>query len=122
MRRKAALATVLSLAAAAPLAGCASTPPEETPVAAVTVANADSCIAYCDVLTIVFNAELARPEGRMAQQERDGWLAPATRVLDGVPTRGECAVSDAAAALRDASPMIPSGAARSAQIRSTAWN
>ncbi|WP_342001472.1 hypothetical protein MRBLWH7_001869 [Microbacterium sp. LWH7-1.2] len=103
-------------------AGCAAlTPTDTAPDTASTaiatpsaaehmVTDAESCAAFGDVLTILHNAMVGLTEERMTQQEYDGWLRLATRVLDRVPTSGKGAVSDAIAALKEAAPPLPQGA------------
>ena len=80
------------------------------------VTDAESCEAYVDVLTILHNANTALYEDRMSKQEYDGWMRLATRVLDRIPTRGEGAVSDAIAALKQASPTVKAGAMGSTDL------
>jgi len=58
----------------------------------------------------------------MAPQEQEGWYRLATRVLDGVPTRGEGAVSDAADALKSVAPAIKIGAMGTTGIGSAEWD
>ena len=89
------------------------------PPSAVT--DVDSCEAFGDVSTILQNAMSGLYDERMSQQEYDGWLRLATRVLDRVPTRGEGAVSDAIAALKEAAPAIPIGAIGATSIGTSEW-
>lgn len=116
-------------------AGCAAstTPTGTAPEAAVTatatpssspastVTDAESCAAFGDVLTILHNAMVGLTEERMTQQEYDGWLRLATRVLDRVPTSGEGAVSDAIATLKAAAPPLSQGAVGSTEIGTQEW-
>lgn len=80
----------------------------------------DSCEAFSDVSTILQNATAGLHDGRMTQRENDG-LRLATRVLDRVPTRGEGAVSDAIAALKEISPAVPAGTLGATAIASPEW-
>ncbi|WP_194410408.1 hypothetical protein [Microbacterium cremeum] len=116
--------------------GCAAptVQADPTPAATVTVTAApgpvvvsaevtdeQSCEAFVDVSTILFNAETGLREGRMIRQEYTGWLQLATRVLDRVPTRGEGAVSDAIAALKQGAPAIPAGGTGPTDIGTSEW-
>lgn len=130
LRRRCATArlvcTVGILAATAGIAGCATpaTPANAAPDAAETtiatplstpvtpdpaVTDVKSCEVFSDVLTILHNAMSGLHDERMTQQEVNGWLQLATRVLDRIPTTGEGAVSDGIAALKAAAPATPSG-------------
>ncbi|MGC5077075.1 hypothetical protein [Agrococcus sp. DT81.2] len=84
--------------------------------------DAAACEGYGDVLTITANADIALREGRIAQQEHDGWYRLATRVLYRVPHGESDAVRDAIAALRDSARPVASGAGYSTGIGSDAWN
>ncbi|WP_345803012.1 hypothetical protein AAIB33_08000 [Microbacterium sp. AZCO] len=86
------------------------------------VTDAESCEAMGDVLTILHNAMVGLHEGRMSQQEYDGWMRLGTRVLDRVPTTGDGAVSDAIAAMKDAAPVIRQGAMGRTALGSPEWN
>lgn len=115
------------------LAGCA-TPSEvressemldhttAPPSTTMTVTDEGTCAAFADVPTILHNATVGLREERMAQQEYDGWLRIATRVLHSVPDSGEGAVSEALAALKEAVPRIPTGTIRPTNIDSTEWD
>ncbi|WP_309105230.1 hypothetical protein [Microbacterium sp.] len=104
------------------LAGCSSSTPPEPSASDAVIIDATTCEAFGDVLTITFNADIARDEGRMQQQEHAGWHRLATRVLHRLPTTGDGAVSDAIAALRGAAPPIALGASGAARVGSDAWN
>jgi hypothetical protein len=82
----------------------------------VVVTDIETCEAFTDVSTILHNAMVGVYEGRMTQQEYDGWMRLATRVLDRVPTRGEGAVSEAVEALKAASPAVPPGGSGATNI------
>lgn len=107
------------------LSGCsagveaASSP---TPASAASTTDTVTCTAFNDVLTITSNADAGLRDGRMAAQEQHGWYRLATRVLDGVPTRGEGVVSEAVAALKKVAPSIDLGAAGTTGIGSAEWN
>ncbi|MBX3093972.1 MAG: hypothetical protein KF680_05440 [Cryobacterium sp.] len=122
MLRRSRVATVAMLCSGMLLAGCTSTPPRDAEEPAAEVIDAHTCVAFGDVLTILFNADIAYRDGRIDQQEHEGWDALATRVLDRVPTRAEGAVSDAVAALKHAAPAIHAGASAPTGIDSVAWN
>ena len=81
-----------------------------------------TCTGFNDVVTITANADPGLGDGRMAEQEQQGWYRLATRVLDGVPTGGEGEVSDAVAALKDVAPVVALGAMGTTGIGSAEWN
>jgi len=81
-----------------------------------------TCTGFNDVMTIIVNADHGLADGRMAEQEQQGWYRLATRVLDGVPTRGEGAVSDVTTAMKDLAPRVALGAMGTTGIGSTEWN
>lgn len=93
-----------------------------TMTSATTVTDKESCDAFGDVTTITFNADLGLQDGRMAQQEHDGWYRLATRVLDRVPTSGTGTVSDTIAALKQAAPPIPLGTPGTTGFNTDEWN
>lgn len=95
--------------------------PAASPTAEPSDADAASCVAFADVLTIITTAENGLQSGRMLQQEYDGWYRLATRVLDRVPTTGQGAVSDAVTALKGIAPPIPSGTMASSGINTEEW-
>ncbi|MET4099215.1 hypothetical protein ABIB37_001452 [Agrococcus sp. UYP10] len=113
---------IIALVGGAALTGCSSSTAPESSGAGAEVSDATTCEAFGDVLTITGNADIALDQGRIGQQEHDGWERLATRVLDRVPTTGEGAVSEAITQLRDSAPPIALGAAYSAGIGSTSWN
>jgi hypothetical protein len=91
-----------------PAATATSTSAPQPSVAAQTaLTDQESCEAFSDVTTILFNASTGLRENRMTAQEYGGWLVLATRVLDRIPTTGEGAVSDAVASFKAAAPAIP---------------
>ena len=57
----------------------------------------------------------------MQAQEHEGWYVLATRVLDRVPTRGEGAVSDAVAALKQLAPATDQGVDGTSGLGTQAW-
>ena len=123
-RRKVSLAS-LALIGALALSGCnagMSAAPNATPASAASTTDAVTCTGFNDVLTIASNADAGLREGRMAAQEQEGWYRLATRVLDGVPTRGQGAVSEAAVALKHLAPAIDLGAMGTTGIGSAEWN
>jgi hypothetical protein len=123
MRRRQALVVSLAIAGALATSGCTGS--EIAPPAAVTsapsITDMVTCAGFNDVLTITANADAGLRDGRMAPQEQQGWYRLATRVLDGVPTRGDGAVSDAADALKNAAPAIKIGTAGTTGIGSAEW-
>jgi hypothetical protein len=80
-----------------------------TPAAGGATDDAATCTAYGDVLTILENADLGLADGRMAEQERDGWYRLATRVLDRLPSGGDSAVQTAIAELQEVAPAVEPG-------------
>jgi hypothetical protein len=99
-----------------PTAGSAT----PTPTAG-SVTDEVTCTAFGDVLTIVTNADVALREGRMQEQEQQGWDRLATRVLDRIPTSGDGAVSNAVAALKEVVPAIPLGVIQTTAVGSSEW-
>ncbi|MBU4465303.1 MAG: hypothetical protein KKH75_05595, partial [Actinobacteria bacterium] len=69
-----------------------ATPSLTTPATAVT--DKQSCEEFGDVSTILQNASADLHSQRMTQQEYNGWLQLASRVLGRIPTRGEGDVSN----------------------------
>lgn len=103
----------------APAAAAAGRPPT-TPT---PTDDAGVCTAFGDVATIVENADLGLADGRMAEQERDGWYGLASRVLGRLPSGGDSAVQTAVGDLQEAAPAIAPGAyARSTGVGSAAWS
>ncbi|WP_340696928.1 hypothetical protein [Cellulosimicrobium funkei] len=85
--------------------------------------DAATCVASSDVMTIVENADLGLADGRMAEQERDGWYRLATRVLGRLPSGGDSAVQTAVAELQAAAPAVAVGTfAESTGVGSPEWS
>ncbi len=85
--------------------------------------DATICTDFGDVLTIVENADRGFADGRMAEQERDGWHRLADRVLGRLPSGGDSAVQTAIGALQAAAPAGAPGAfAESTGVRSPEWS
>lgn len=121
-----------ALALAAVTVGCSasSTEATSTPAPTVTVTgtepnlgvtDAESCEQFADVITVVSNVRVDVMDGRMSEQEARGWNSMATRMLARIPTRGEGAVSDEIAALKELTPAIPAGARASTIIGTDEW-
>ena len=124
IRRQVSLIS-LALAGLLALSGCmagAEPAPAATPASAGSTTDTATCTGFNDVATITANADAGLRDGRMAAQEQQGWYRLATRVLDGVPTRGAGEVSDAVAALKDSAPMVDLGAMGTTGIGSADWN
>lgn len=84
--------------------------------------DAATCVAFSDVMTIVENADLGLADGRMAEQERDGWHRLATRVLGRLPSGGDSAVQTAVGDLQAAAPAVAVGTfAESTGVGSPEW-
>jgi hypothetical protein len=114
----------LMFCGAVALSGCTGgtdSAPSEAPTPASSATDEVTCAAFGDVLTISGNADVALREGRMEAQEQQGWDRLATRVLDRIPTRGQGAVSDAVAALKEAAPAIPVGVIETTGVGSPEW-
>lgn len=85
--------------------------------------DAATCVAFSDVMTIVENADLGLADGRMAEQERDGWYRLATRVLGRLPSGGDSAVQTAVGDLQAAAPAVAVGTlAESTGVGSPEWS
>ncbi|WP_163187615.1 hypothetical protein [Cellulosimicrobium sp. SL-1] len=85
--------------------------------------DAATCVAFSDVMTIVENADLGLADGRMAEQERDGWYELATRVLGRLPSGGDSAVQTAVGDLQAAAPAVAVGTfAESTGVGSPEWS
>ena len=93
-----------------------------TPASSPSSSDAESCGAFGDVMTITANADVGLRDGRMAEQEQQGWYRLAARVLDRVPTSGDGAVSDAVEALKDVVPAPAPGAMGTSAFGSDEWN
>jgi hypothetical protein len=113
------------------LVGCTTSSDEPPPPSAAAPAEevvepagdagAASCLGVGDVLTIVENADLALDEGRIEEQEHQGWYRLATRVLARLPVGGDGAVDAAVADLQAAAPPVALGAASQTSIGSADW-
>ncbi|WP_157109116.1 hypothetical protein [Cryobacterium arcticum] len=108
-------------AEAAPTESTASAESTESAASAGSTTDAMSCSGFNDTATIIVNADAGVRDGRMAAQEQQGWYRLATRVLDGVPIRGEGAVSDALAGLKTIAPSVTLGAMSTTGIGSAEW-
>lgn len=84
--------------------------------------DAEVCTAFNDVLTIVENADIGTREGRMEEQEQQGWYALAARVLDRVPADTGSAVGESIEQLQELAPAVSLGAyPEPTGIRSAEW-
>jgi len=116
---------LLALCGTLALTGCATgadAAPTETSASAVAATDEMTCAGFGDVLTITANADAGLRDGRMEEQEQQGWYRLATRVLDRVPVREEGAVSDAMVELKDAAPAIAIGVIETPGIGSAEWD
>lgn len=86
------------------------------------VTDVQSCEAFADVATILHNATADLRSGSISQQEYDGWMRLATRVLGRIPTTGQGAVSDAIATLQAGAPALPAGSRAANPINTPEWN
>ncbi len=110
---------------AGPEAASSAAPSPATAVPAEDGAadDAATCVASSDVMTIVETADLGLADGRMAEQERDGWYELATRVLGRLPSGGDSAVQTAVGDLQAAAPAVAVGTfAESTGVGSPEWS
>lgn len=124
MGRRRVLIAAWILFGAVALTGCTSgagSGPSEVPTQAGSVTDEVTCTAFGDILTITGNVDVALREGRMEAQEQQGWYGLATRVLGRIPTRGEGAVSDAIAALRELAPATAPGVVGTPGFGTAEW-
>ena len=105
--RTTATAAALLLAAST-LASCTAPQPEPTAPPAASDAE-EACAQFGDVETIIGNAGSSLRDGRMQQQEYEGWLRVAARVLSRFPADPENSIGAAIAAAQDAAPATPIG-------------
>ena len=125
MSRQSIILASLAVVGALTLSGCtasAEAAPTESAASAGSTTDAMTCAGFNDALTIIVNADAGLAEGRMAEQEQQGWYRLATRVLDGVPTRGDGAVSDVTTAMKDLAPGVALGAMGTTGIGSAEWD
>lgn len=125
MSRRRFLVAAAVTVGALTLTGCsaaAEPAPSAVSVPAESVTDEHSCTGFGDVLTIALNADAGLRDGRMADQEQQGWYRLATRVLDGVPAREDGAVSDALNALKTVAPPVALAAVQPTGIGSSEWN
>ena len=105
--RTAATAAALLLAAST-LASC--TAPEPEPTAPPAAADAaELCAQFGDVETIIGNAGSGLRDGRMQQQEYEGWLRVAARVLSRIPADPDTSIGAAIASAQEIAPAVPIG-------------
>lgn len=125
MSRQSIILASLAAVGALTLTGCtasAEAAPTESPASAAPTTDAMTCTGFNDALTIISNADAGLSEGRMAEQEQQGWYRLATRILDGVPTRGEGAVSDVTIEMKGIAPRLALGAIGTTGIGSVEWD
>lgn len=85
--------------------------------------TSEICSALSDVMTIVDNADLGLADGRMAEQEREGWYQLATRVIDRIPPSADAVLSQGLADLRATTPPVAAGTKGPSEgIGSPAWH
>ncbi|TFC54499.1 MULTISPECIES: hypothetical protein [unclassified Cryobacterium] len=124
MRRRQIVIAASALVGALAMSGCtgSETAPSAAQPSATSTTDTMTCTGFNDVLTITSNADAGLRDGRIAAQEQEGWYRLATRVLDGVPTSGDGAVSEAADALKNVAPAIDLGAMGTSGIGSAEWD
>ena len=96
------------LLAAPLLVSCTTSAPEPTPPA-ITADPVEVCAQFSDVGTIIFNAGSGLRDGRMAEQEYQGWLRLAARVLSRIDADDTTDLGAAIAAAQAAAPAVPIG-------------
>ena len=130
MRMMQGTVLVMAVCAGLTLSGCgapdgpegsaASQPPSREVAAAE---DAEVCSALSDVMTILDNADLGLADGRMAEQEKEGWYQLATRVLDRIPASDDAVLSQGLADLRATTPPVAAGTKGTSEgIGSPAWH
>lgn len=130
MRTMQVTALAVLVCASLTLAGCgtpddSSSPAPSQPAGTDEASSQDAavCSALSDVMTIVDNADLGLADGRMAEQEKEGWYRLATRVLDRIPASDDAVLSQGLADLRATTPPVAAGAkGPSVGIGSPAWH
>jgi len=95
------------------LSGCTASPspsPDpDTPTAGEAL-DVEACVQFGDVLTLIFNESVALREGRASQQEMDGALRLATRILHRIEADPETPVGTALTDLKRVADEIGPGA------------
>jgi len=117
---RSATTVVVALAAASALAGCvAGTPaPEATPTPTDTfaatisrsVTPTETCAQLIDINTIIYNAGLDVYQGRMAQQEADGYTRIAARLVHRIDVEPGTGLATAVEALQSVTTEMKPGA------------
>lgn len=97
--------------AAATLAGCTGAP-QEPLVTAKSITAQETCAQLGDVMTILHNARASFTEGRSVQQEYDGAIRLASRVLARVTVEAGSKLADAVDTVKAIAPAVQVGAAQ----------
>ena len=96
------------LLAASILASCSTQSPE--PTSSPDAADpAELCAQFADVETIMFNAGSALRDGRAQDQEFQGWMRLAARVLSRIDADEATSIGAAITAAQGAAPAVPIG-------------
>lgn len=130
MRKTQTTALAVTVCTTLALAGCGTADRSASAAASgspgpgsVTVQDSEVCSALSDVMTVVDNADSGLADGRMAEQERDGWYRLATRVLDRIPGGDDAVLSQGLADLRATAPPVDAGTRGPTEgIGSPAWH
>ena len=108
MNPRTVAAAAALLLAASTLASC--TVPEPEPTAPPAAADAaELCAQFADVQTIMFNALTAQREGRAQEQEFQGWMRLAARVLSRIDADEATSIGAAIAHAQREAPPVPIG-------------
>ena len=106
-------------AAVALLAGCTA-PPVPAP-APVPIPAAITCDTMTDVLTILYNADVSLREGRSSQQEHNGAMILASRVLSRTQAEPGSDLAETVARLQAAVPVTQTQATGTFDRDSAEW-
>jgi hypothetical protein len=103
------------------LVGCSATN-ADVEVTPEPITAGVSCGQFGDVQTIVFNAQTARKDLRMEEQEYQGWLRLAARVLSRIDVQPDSDLAIAVQHAQDSAPAAPLGSIVPSGINeSTVW-
>jgi hypothetical protein len=91
------------VAVVAALAGCSATPaPVPTPE---SIPAATTCDTLTDVLTVLYNADISLRDGRSSQQEHNGAMYLAARILSRIQVEPSGGLEDPVRRLQAAAPL-----------------
>ena len=108
MNRRPVAGVAALVLAASILVSCSA--PEPEPTAPPDAADpAEACAQFGDVDTIISNAGSALRDGRMQDQEHQGWMRVAARVLSRIPADVSTSIGAAIANAQEVAPATPIG-------------